>query len=156
MIVQTFETIADKLGLSFICESVESANEVLDTFHRVCENLERGGDDSTRLPALLVVLPTSGQIIITDTGEAQDSPSAMVVLLDHMGFQARGVESIEIGERLKLLAVDVISAVNTSGAFAPITDRVSYRISYNDFDGNFCALYLDMPLRSLVGRCIDY
>lgn len=152
-IVSTFKQIAESLDLSFLCESIESANEVLDVFRRTCETLTAEGQT---LPAMLLVLPTSGRLEFSQSGRLHDAPSAMVVLLDKMEFQERGEKCVEIAERLKGLAREVVEGVNISGVFSPITSSVNYRLAYNDFDGNFCALYLDMPLRSLRGDCIDF
>lgn len=148
--------IAEALGLTYLCESWNRANEAFDRFRRQGEDRKIRHPDGLTLPACLYVQPVSGYLNFTSQGFVRDAPSCLVAFADAMPFDYKGAEAQEITERMKALAVRFITAVNESGFFMPVDGQVNYRVAFDKMDANLCIVTLSLTLQEQTGDCLDY
>lgn len=105
------------------------------------------------LPTCLYVLPVSGELNAKN-GNFRDYPNMLIAFLDKADLDFEGTDNEIVVERMKDYARQFIIAVNRSGLFEPIPDRVSYSTIYDRLDVNLTGVAIQVQLKELQGHCV--
>lgn len=128
-------------GLTYIFDNWQTANIKLD--RKV-------------LPAVINVLPVSGEINLSPT-KMRDYPNCLLAFVDKADFDFDGTENDRTLERCKNLAMEFILTCNQSGFFEQIEGSIRYSVLYDKFDVNVTGIVLELQLKELQGinLCAD-
>lgn len=129
------------------------ASKCLPTYSYVFDNWY---DADARLehltyPAILCVMPTSGQTTIKN-GRVYDTEYIAVALLDEVPRGAEGEDHELVYSRMKEAGAGLIRAINGTGIFAPI-ERVDYSIICEKLSTIVSGVMYSLTLTQRVGGC---
>ena len=109
--------------------------------------------DSNILPAIVYVMPASGEIDLS-AGNIRDKENALIAFLDKTTFDFEASENNIIVENMKALAMRFFVACNNSGLFDPIGGKLPYRVVYDMLDVNVTGITFEVPIKEVTGKCI--
>lgn len=128
-----------------IAEKMKCINYMFDNWQTANVKL-----DSSKLPAILNVLPVSGKF---DIGRQQmkDYPNLLIAFMDKVDLDFDGEDADNTVERCKAFAQEFILLVNKSGLFEPISGGVPYSVFYDRLDVNVAGITLELTLKEING-----
>lgn len=146
------QSVVEGLGLSFLCETWQRANVVLDKYYR-SSNGEVVGEPS--LPAVLLTQPVEGSLNVSARFDTYtDAVRCTLDFLQAMPLDFTGEDVERIGDELKAYAAQFISNANASGHFERIDGEQPYNILFDQADANLMIFRLNLSLKESVGQCV--
>lgn len=133
-------SIVKDMGITYIFENWTTANKRLDKMP---------------LPAVINVLPVSGQLNVGKT-MLKDYPNCMLCFADKADFDFSGVTNDAVIERCKNLAMEFILRANASGLFEQISGNVPYSVFYDKADVNITGITIELQLKETKGLVLCY
>ena len=109
--------------------------------------------DKVDYPTILYVLPTSGTLDFS-WNQVRDTPNSQIAFVCPTDFDFDAEENEDIIERMKRLCIKFIRAVNDSGMFEQIEDRIPYRVLYDHLDQNVTGIVIEPTLEEVEGVSI--
>lgn len=106
--------------------------------------------DRVRRPTVLYVLPSNGSLNFT-WNQVKDSPESFIAFIDSTELDFDGKENDNIIERMKILAIKFIVALNKSGLFEKIEGSVPYDVLYDHLDQNVTGIVIHPVLQETDG-----
>ena len=106
--------------------------------------------DRLEFPAIINLLPVSGRFDISRT-QLRDCPECMIAFADKTRFDFDGVETDEVIERCKALAVRFILELNKSGLFEWTSTDIRYSVFYDKLDVNITGIVVELNLKEVKG-----
>lgn len=106
--------------------------------------------DSNSLPAMLNVLPVSGNFNLSKQ-QIKDYPNLLIAFMDKVDLDFDGGEADNTIERCKAYAQEFILLVNKSGLFEPISGNIPYSVFYDKLDVNVAGITLELTLKEIHG-----
>lgn len=101
-------------------------------------------------PTLIHVIPVNGNIYF-DGQFGQDEPDTIFAFADLTELDFVGEEHDQVVERMKRLAVDFIEALNKSGYFEPLPERIEYKVPIETMDEAFTGIIINVSLKEVQG-----
>lgn len=109
--------------------------------------------DTSDLPAVLYLLPISGEIAIDTT--LRDAPDCKIFFLDRSRTDPDGSESGSTAELTKRMAYEFLLKVMKSGKFKELPDRIPYKYIYDQMDAGVTGICIDLMLEEEEGLCLS-
>lgn len=101
-------------------------------------------------PTILYVLPTNGSLDV-QWHSVKDKPESFIAFLDKAEFDFDGESNNNVVERMKLLAIKFINALNRSGLFEEIEGNLRYQVLYDHLDMNVTGVVINPILEEAEG-----
>lgn len=139
-------------------EKIKQIVQSIDGLHYMYNDWSRANVDldlsSAEFPVCISILPASGTLL-NKNGNLRDCPNCLIAFLDLAELDFESEENEGTVERMKTLAKKFILAVNRSGMFEPISDRIDYSVVYDTLDQNLTGVTIEIQLKELVGDCVN-
>lgn len=129
--------VAESLGVSFVFEDWTLANVEID---------------GTPLPAIVYVLPASGELNFKN-GNIRDNQNGMLAFLDKVELNGNGQDNDCVVDRMKSLAVRFISKLNQTGYFESLGGVLKYQVAYNKLNAVTSGIVFEITLKEKTGIC---
>lgn len=108
--------------------------------------------DRVRLPAVICVLPVSGTLEIGNM-RSRDTENLQIAFVDKVPRNANGEDNAATYNNMKDAAVRFLRGVQKSGYFAPLQDKLAYRVICEKMSSIVTGITLEIELEELAGTC---
>lgn len=129
--------VAESFGVSFVFEDWTQANVEID---------------GTPLPAVVYVLPASGELNFKN-GNIRDNQNGMLAFLDKVELNGNGLDNDCVVDRMKSLAMNFIVKLNQTGYFEPLGGVLKYQVAYNKLNAVTSGIVFEVTLKEITGIC---
>ena len=120
--------IAESLGVPFVFEDWTLANVEIDR---------------TPLPAVVYVLPASGELDFKN-GNIRDNQNGMLAFLDKVELNGNGQDNDSVVDRMKSLAMRY---------YEPMGGVMKYQVAYNKLNAVTSGIVFEVTLKEITGIC---
>lgn len=131
-----------------IVDDMKSLHFVYDDWARANVRFDR-----EQLPAFLFILPVAGAMHYKNNN-FRDAPKCLFAFIDKTEFDFDGETNEAIVDRMKNEAKRFIVAVQESGHFKPIAEKIPYSVLYDQLDPNVTGVVVEMQLEEIIGDCV--
>ena len=129
--------VAESLGVPFVFADWTLANVEIDR---------------TPLPAVVYVLPASGELDFKN-GNIRDNQNGMLAFLDKVELNGNGQDNDCVVDRMKSLAMRFIVKLNETGYFEPLGGVMKYQVAYNKLNAVTSGIVFEVTLKEITGIC---
>lgn len=132
--------VARMHGVRYMFKNWAQANEAIDRIDG---------------PTVIYILPPAGTLEIGKS-RVRDIPTAQIAFVASSEFDFDGGENDNIIERMRMLCIEFLKAVNESGDFEPVEGEVPYQVLYDHFDENVTGIVITPRLVEEEGIALCY